>query len=76
MKIMTVTISITLDNEPSFTNSSPVNQPAYPPISGFNFLSSTTKEPWADLTDKKPIANRQCDKSKIIPFPSCKLLGA
>ena len=76
MKTMTVTINITFDDEPNVPNGSSVNKSAYPPKSGFNFLSSKTKEPWADLTDKKPIANRQCDKSKIIPFPSCKLLGA
>ncbi len=75
MKIMTVTISITFDDEPTITNSSPVNQPAYSPKSGFNFLSLTTKEPWADFTDKKPVAKRQCATAKIITFPSCKLLG-
>ena len=75
MKIMTVTISITFDDEPTITNSSPVNQPAYPPISGFNFLSSTAKEPWTDFTDKKPMVDRQCSKAKIISFPKCKLLG-
>jgi hypothetical protein len=76
MKTMTVTISITYDDEPNTPHSSPVNQSAYPPKSGFNFLSAMTKEPWTDFTDKKPTANRQRDKSKIIPFPRCKLLGA
>ena len=76
MKTMTVTINITFDDEPNIPNGSSVNKSAYPPKSGFNFLSSTAKEPWADFTDKKSTANRQCDKSKIIPFPSCKLLGA
>ncbi len=76
MKTMIVTISLTFDDEPNISNGSPVNQSPYPPKSGFNFLSSTTKEPWADFTDKRPVADRQSVKSKIIPFPRCKLLGA
>lgn len=76
MKTMTVTINITFDDEPNTSNGSPVNQSIFPPKGGFNFLSSVTNEPWADFTDKKPMANSQRDKSKIIPFPRCKLLGA
>jgi hypothetical protein len=75
MKTMTVTINITFDDEPNVPNGSSVNKSAYPPKSGFNFLSSTTKEPWTDFTDKKPMVDRQCSKAKIISFPKCKLLG-
>ncbi len=75
MKIMTVTISITFDDDPNSTNRSSVHQPTYPPKSGFNFLSSMAREPWSDFTDKKPVADRQSSKAKIISFPKCKLLG-
>ncbi len=75
MKIMTVTISITFDDEPSIPNGSLVNQSSYTPKSGFNFLSSMAREPWSDFTDKKPVADRQSSKAKIISFPKCKLLG-
>ncbi len=75
MKNIKVTINITFDDEPSIPNGSLINQSSYPPKSGFNFLSSTTKEPWTDFTDKKPVADRQSFKAKIISFPKCKLLG-
>ncbi len=75
MKNIKVTINITFDDEPNSTNDSSVNQPAYPPRNGFNFLSSMAREPWSDFTDKKPVADRQSSKAKIISFPKCKLLG-
>ena len=75
MKTMTVTISITFDDEPNTPHSSPVNQSAYPPKSGFNFLSSITKEPWTNFTDKKITADRKTSTSaNVIAFPSCELL--
>lgn len=75
MKTMTVTINITFNDEPNTPNNSLVNQSSFPPKSGFNFLSSITKEPWADFTDKKIAADRKTAIStNVIAFPSCELL--
>lgn len=75
MKTMTVTINITFDDEPNKPNSLAVNPTTYSPKSGFNFLSSITKEPWADFTDKKITADRKTSTSaNVIAFPSCELL--
>ncbi|WP_159074912.1 hypothetical protein [Polynucleobacter acidiphobus] len=75
MKTMTVTINITFDDEPNTSNGSPVNQSVFPPKSEFNFLSSLTKEPWSNLSDKNITADRKTATStNIITFPSCELL--
>ncbi len=75
MKNIKVTMNITFDDEPNSTNDSSVNQPAYPPRNGFNFLSTTMNKPWIDFIDKKIAADRKTAvTADVITFPSCELL--
>ncbi len=74
MKNIVITINISLDDDGHLAGNTVVKQAGRPLRSGTTFLSTAKNNHWTDLTDK-PIRNGESAKTKVIPFPSCKLLG-
>jgi hypothetical protein len=74
MKNIVITVNISLDNDGNLAGNTMVKQAGGPPRGGFNFPSTAKNNYWTDFTDK-PIRNGESAKTKVIPFPSCKLLG-